>query len=152
MTTRTESEADEILKRLRASGDPIRVLQSVQQAYLLLPNPTSASQLAAYPQLDKLDSEAYRLSAFKLRARPWTAVADDGIVSALVSTYFAWDGYYFLPFLNPALFIRDMSNGDIKRAKYCSPFLVNAICALQVGLFYEHLLTLSTSIVPAVYI
>ncbi|UPX10479.1 uncharacterized protein EKO05_0001137 [Ascochyta rabiei] len=135
LTTRTESEADEIYRRLRSSGDPIRVLHFVKQAYLLLPNPGPVSQLSAHPQVERLDAEAYRLSPWKLRARPWTAVADDGLVSALISAFFAWDGYYFLPFVDQKCFIRDMRTGDIKRAKFCSPFLVNAICTIQVSPF-----------------
>lgn len=134
LVSRTESEADEIYRRLRTSGDPIRVLQSVKQAYLLLPNPGPVSELSAFPQVERLDNEAYRLSPLKLRARPWTAVADDGIVSALISSFFAWDGHYFLPFVDQECFVRDMRTSDIRRAKFCSPFLVNAICTIQVSL------------------
>lgn len=135
LTTRTDSEADEIYRRLRSVGDPIRVLHLVKQAYLLLPNPGPVSQLSAHPQVERLDNEAYRSSPLKLHARPWTAVADDGIVSSLISSFFAWDGHYFLPFIDQECFIRDMSTGNIRRAKFCSPFLVNTICTIQVSSF-----------------
>jgi hypothetical protein len=105
----------------------------VKQAYLLLLNPVPVSQLSAHPQVERIDNEAYSWSPMKLRSRPWTAVADDGIVSALISSFFAWDGYYMLPFVDQTCFIRDMTTGDIKRAKFCSPFLVNAICTIQVS-------------------
>lgn len=133
LMTRKESEADEIYRRLRSTGDPIRVLQSIKQAYLLLPNPGLVSQFSAHPHVERLDREAYLLSPMKLFARPWTAVADDGIVSSLISSFFAWDGYYFLPLVDRTMFIRDMSSGDLKKAKFCSPFLVNAICTIQVS-------------------
>lgn len=133
LATRTKPEADEIYKRLRSSGDPIRVLRSVKHAYLLLSNPSPVSKLFDHPRVTSLDSEAYQSSPFKLQARPWTAVADDGIVSSLISSFFAWDGYYFLPFVEQSTFIRDMSKGDIHRSKFCTPFLVNAICTIQVS-------------------
>jgi hypothetical protein len=87
----------------------------------------------------------------KLRARPWTAVADDGIVSALISSFFAWDGYYFLPFVDQECFIRDMNTGDIKRSKFCSPFLVNAVCTIQVSLFPYISYSLETMCYPEAY-
>jgi hypothetical protein len=109
------------------------ILQSIRQANLLLPNPDPVSQLQGYPQIEKLDAESSRWSPLKLRARPWTTVAGDGVVSELVSKFFAWDGAYMLPFIDRICFIRDMKTGDIARSQFCSPFLVSAICTLQVS-------------------
>jgi hypothetical protein len=113
--------------------DPLMTLESIRQARVLLPNPDPVSQYQGYPQIETLDAESGRWSPLKLRARPWTTVAGDGIVSALVSKFFAWDGAYILPFIERSCFIRDMQSGDLERSHFCSPFLVSAICTLQVS-------------------
>lgn len=131
--TLPDDEAGEVFRRLRANRDPLMILQSIRQANLLLPNPDPVSQLQGYPQIEKLDAESSRWSPLKLRARPWTTVAGDGVVSELISKFFAWDGAYMLPFIDRICFIRDMKTGDIARSQFCSPFLVSAICTLQVS-------------------
>ncbi|KAF7586365.1 hypothetical protein BBP40_009031 [Aspergillus hancockii] len=75
--------------------------------------------------------DAKRLSdqpLFQVPARPWTSVVtDNDFVSHLVSLWFTW----FHPFCNWVdrdRFIHDMQAGRLG-AKYCSPFLVNAILA-----------------------
>lgn len=128
-----DDEAGEIFRRLRANRDPLMVLQSIRQANLLLQNPDPVSQFQGYPQIETLDAESSRWSPLKLRARPWTKVAGDGIVSGLISKFFAWDGAYMLPFIDRFCFIRDMKTGDIEHSQFCSPFLVSAICTLQVS-------------------
>jgi hypothetical protein len=67
----------------------------------------------------------------KVKASPWTAVARRGIVSELVSSFFAWDNLLLHSFIDRDSFLRDMELGNPKEARYCSPFLVNAICATQ---------------------
>jgi hypothetical protein len=131
--TQPDDEAGEIFRRLRANRDPLIILQSIRQANLLLPNPDPVSQFQGYLQVETLDAEGSRWSPLKLRARPWTTVAGDGIVSALISKFFAWDGVYMLPFIDRICFIRDMKTGDVGQSQFCSPFLVSAICALQVS-------------------
>ncbi|KAF5856375.1 hypothetical protein ETB97_007477 [Aspergillus alliaceus] len=65
---------------------------------------------------------------FLVPAKPWTnVVADNDFVSHLVSLWFTW----FHPFFNwvdRERFIHDMQAG-LLGAKFCSPFLVNAILA-----------------------
>lgn len=133
LQTQPDDEANEIFRRLRTNRDPFVTLQSIRQAKTLLPNPDPISHFHGYPQIETLDAESSRWSPLKLRARPWTTVAGDGIVSALISKFFAWDGSYMLPFIDHTCFIRDMKTGDIARAQFCSPFLVSAICTLQVS-------------------
>lgn len=129
---RTEADSWEIFKRIRLSKDPLAVLQSVKDADLVLPNPTlvpAASDLGD-PRIRKLDDEARDSCPFHVPARPWTAVAGDGLVSELVCGIFAWDAYVY-PFFRPDAFLADMRRMDPSTAQYCSPFLVNAICAMR---------------------
>lgn len=131
--TQPEDEATEIFRRLRMNRDPLMTLQSIRHAKTLLPNPDPVSQYQGYPQIETLDAESGRWSPLKVRARPWTTVAGDGIVSALISKFFAWDGAYILPFIDRNCFIRDMKSGNLEQSQFCSPFLVSAICTLQVS-------------------
>jgi len=131
LCTSPAAEAEELFRRLRTSRDPSLVLQMARQAHLLLSGPGPTSRNVSIPEVETLDQDALRRSAFKLRARPWTTVAGDGIVSSLISSFFAWDGSYLISFIDQETFIRDMGKGNIADATFCSPSLVNAICALQ---------------------
>jgi hypothetical protein len=132
--TQPDAEAHEIFRRLRANRDPILILQSIRQARLLLPSTSHTAHYDTNPQLELLDAQGSRWSPLKLRARPWTDVAGDGIVSALISSFFSFDGIYMLPFVDRHCFVRDMNRRDGNQSQFCSPFLVNAICTLQVSL------------------
>jgi hypothetical protein len=81
--------------------------------------------------LENLDVAAMSKSTFQVHARPWTTLADDGLVSELLSSFFASDGCFYLSFVDQQYFLDDMEAGDIDMAKLCSPLLVNAICALR---------------------
>lgn len=62
-------------------------------------------------------------------ARPWTRVTDDDeFVSHLISLWLTWS-YPFFNWIDNDLFVRDMQLWHPDKAKYCSPFLVNAILA-----------------------
>jgi hypothetical protein len=144
LCTQPDAEAVELFRRLRTSQNPLSVLQVVRQAQLLLPELGPTSQTASNPEVEELDRVTLRRSAFKLRAYPWTTGAGDGIVSSLISSFFAWDGSYLISFVDQEIFIRDMSKGDIINATFCSPSLVNAICALQsVSPYPFHYLTIT---------
>ncbi|KAJ6287481.1 hypothetical protein J3E71DRAFT_209112 [Bipolaris maydis] len=128
---RPDTEAYEFFRRIRTSSDSVQVLRLVRQAHILLPNPTPTSPVSSHPEIEKLDSEALRRSPLKLRARPWTLVARDGIVSSLVSSFFAWDGNYMTPFIDLKCFLKNMDAGNLAVTEFCSPFLVNAICCVS---------------------
>jgi hypothetical protein len=81
------------------------------------------------PRLLKLNQEALETVPIKVPARPWTIVAGDGIVSELITEFFANDHLYFFPPIDRMAFLGDMQKADIENARYCSPLLVNAICA-----------------------
>ena len=79
LRTRTESEAFEILTRLRAAEDPLRVLDAVREAEIILPTPVFTGR-PSDRELLELEQEAEENSAIKVPARPWTSVAGDGLV------------------------------------------------------------------------
>jgi len=81
--------------------------------------------------LENLDVAALSKSTFQVHARPWTALANDGLVSELISSFFASEGCFYLSFVDQQHFLDDMEAGDIEMAEFCSPLLVNAICALR---------------------
>ncbi|KAG6057967.1 hypothetical protein E4U17_000671 [Claviceps sp. LM77 group G4] len=123
----------EVLTRLRAADDPIRALKTIYEAPLLLstvsrPASSSVSELLD-PRLERLELLALQESPIRVDARPWTAVASDGLVSELISSFFIWDDAFLMPMIDRDAFLADMRSGNIANAKYCSPFLVNAICA-----------------------
>jgi hypothetical protein len=125
---RPQIEACEIYKRIRASSDPLTVLRDTKAADLLLPSPVlSASDL----EIQALEAEAVANSPFAVPASPWTTVAGDGIVSDLISSFFQWDDAFLCPFIDADHLIEDMRSRDIQASKYCSPLLVNAICAFR---------------------
>jgi hypothetical protein len=126
---RSPEDSIEILARIRGSGDPVAVLQAVRQADLLL-NPETAKTTQT-PTLQKLDAEALAYSSIPVPARPWTTLAGDGIVSELITNFFQNDHGYLVPFIHRGCFIRDMRNASREETSYCSPTLLNAICALK---------------------
>jgi hypothetical protein len=50
--------------------------------------------------LENLDIAALSKSTFQVHARPWTTLADDGLVSELLSSFFASDGCFYLSFVD----------------------------------------------------
>ncbi|KAI8249364.1 hypothetical protein K4K53_013270 [Colletotrichum sp. SAR 10_77] len=133
LISRPEEEAFEIFKRLRASGDALEVLNFVRTADLLLqrrqvgddvnqetPKETTAEREEDLP-----------VSHFKVPAKPWTNLANDIIVSDLITSFFLWEAPFFLPFVDQQTFLDDMRGCSPETATHCSPLLVHAICALR---------------------
>lgn len=94
-------------------------------------NSPQAENDALSSALDIINSSALSASNLKLHAQPWTTVAGDGLVSELLSSFFAYESCYYLPFVDQECFLNDMQAGEINIAEFCSPSLVNAICALR---------------------
>ena len=129
---RPEAEAVEILRRLRATADPLATLRLVREGNPLMPRLVAADQADShYSKPLQLDQEAFRNSTIRLRARPWTNVAGDGLVSELVSSFFMWDNPFYFSFIDRECFLADMAQERIDGARYCSPLLVSAICAMR---------------------
>jgi len=129
LQTRSEPEVAEIVRRIRTSGDPLAVLRLIKDADILLEASMAGYRGAEASELRRIDADAFRRSSLKVVARPWTVIAGDGVVSELVSTFFAIEQPFFGTFVDEAYFLQDMRSGAVKTAKLCSPFLVNAICA-----------------------
>ncbi|WQF79439.1 Putative zn(2)Cys(6) fungal-type DNA-binding domain-containing protein [Colletotrichum destructivum] len=128
--TKTEDEAKEIFRRIRVSGDPLRVLESIRQAEILLPTLSTNDRLHD-SRLAKINEKALENSPIRVPAKPWTTVVDDGLVSELIADFFIWDNVSCFPAIEQTVFVDDMRAGSIKQAKWCSPVLVNAICAVR---------------------
>lgn len=123
-----------ILDRIRAEEDPIAVVRLARATELSIsagvaPNAVLAGAMRSNPRLQAIDLRALTNSPIKLSACPWTTVASDGLVSDLVASFFRWDNTFLFPFIDRDAFIMDMRGCDIENASYCSPLLVNAICA-----------------------
>lgn len=127
--TRPEKEAFDIFTRIRNSNNPVEILRLIKEADLLLLNPTTGVNVN--PRVEKLNLDALQISKLKVPYSPWTNVsgARDGIVSELISTFFAYENIFFDPSVYQEVFIEEMHGRDIDQAKYCTPLLVNAICA-----------------------
>ncbi|KAI6777639.1 uncharacterized protein J7T54_005716 [Emericellopsis cladophorae] len=53
----------------------------------------------------------------------------DGLVSELVSDYFKWENAYLFPTIDREAFLVQMTGRDTKYSSWCTPLLVNSICA-----------------------
>jgi hypothetical protein len=134
LTSRPASEAAEALAWCRnivhAVEDPLAVLEFVKNANGIPASLSIYGGIADW-ELAKIDARALEASGIGLPAQPWTSVAGDRLVSHLISSFFSWDDPCVYTFLDRELFIRDMRCGSQSQTQLCSPFLVNAICALR---------------------
>jgi hypothetical protein len=124
-----EAEAKHVYRQLRTANglQDLIHLRGVFSLSLKQQHRTSGSEnLACERDLDILAS-----SAIRVPARPWTLLAGDSLVSELVSAFFAYDHCSGIPFVDQECFLADMRAENIVQARFCSPFLVNAICALK---------------------
>lgn len=124
----------EIYRRVRVAVDPLDVVELLRGGDLLLQH--SVSERSGESEtpvvgLDSLELTSLEQSAIKVHARPWTRVAGDGLVSELISSFFAYDNGFYLSFVDQESFLEDMQAGDVANADFCSSLLVNAICALR---------------------
>ncbi|RKL02913.1 hypothetical protein BFJ68_g11702 [Fusarium oxysporum] len=127
-----ECEAQEIFNRLRSSDQPLTVLESVRQAEVLLPK-LSTNTRDSDPRLAFFDQKAFESSVIQVPAKPWTAVAGDGIVSELITDFFTWDNSYMFPVLDRVTFVDEMRAGDETEMKWCSPLLLMVERGKQFG-------------------
>jgi hypothetical protein len=129
MHVRPYQEAFEIFQRVRLGNDPLSLLQDIQHAEILLPQAISGTY--GDTELTRLDSEALEKSRLIVPSHPWTTIAGAGLVSSLISAFFETDHNYLIPLIHASSFIHDMRTKADGEAAYCSPTLVNAICALK---------------------
>lgn len=73
---------------------------------------------------DRLDVPVYQVPA-----KPWTQItSDDSLVSHLISAFINFPNVYWR-YVEEDLFLKAMVAGDLE-SDFCSPFLVNAMCAI----------------------
>lgn len=126
-------EADAIITQLRSMDDPAAMLRLARNVAppVVVPGPAFAlrDKGEANARLPAINMRALMNSKFRVSARPWTLVAGDGLVSDLISSFFTYDHPFFVPCIDRDAFLADMRSNDPANAVYCSPLLVNAICA-----------------------
>ena len=119
-----ESEALAIYRKLRLADAPASwTLQDVKDASVLL--------AATNSKVAMIHAGAPADSVLQVPAEPWTSVAGDALVSHLVSAFFKWDGPFACSFIDQKLFLRDMRHGSQANSRFCSPLLLNSLCALR---------------------
>jgi hypothetical protein len=124
-----EVEAKQVYRQLRTANglQDLIYLRGESSLSLKQNHRTSESEKPACEP----DSDVLASSAIRVPARPWTLLAGDGLVSELVSAFFTYDHCSGIPFVDQECFLADMRAEDIVQARFCSPLLVNAICALK---------------------
>jgi hypothetical protein len=120
-----ENEAQELFRRLRASNNLENLVDLVFQEHVAS---TAGDDGALVRSIEQASLEQ---STIKVRARPWTRLVGDGLASELVSSFMAFDQPFMYSFIDKERFLEDMHTGSPESARYCSPFLVNAICSLR---------------------
>jgi hypothetical protein len=124
----------EVIRRIRAGEEPCRVLRLVRDGDLLLQATALGRQEIEFDKddaLKKLNETAMQNSHIKVAAKPWTDVGGDGLVSELVSIFFDVEQPFSTAYVDRFCFLEDMKSGNPDKARFCSPALVNSICALS---------------------
>ena len=63
-----------------------------------------------------------------VKAKPWTTITDDDdLVTHLVSLFVDWEAHC-VGIVDCDSFLEGMEKGDLN-SPYCSPFVVNSMCA-----------------------
>lgn len=118
------------MQRIRRSDDPLSILYFIQHSGPVFQQAmTSPDKYNNDDRFSSLNKAALDEALVQVPARPWTIIAGDGIVSHLISTLFDREFPGLMRFIDQAAFLADMIKGDIDQATYCSPLLVNAMCA-----------------------
>lgn len=126
--TRPPDDVAEIVRRIRSSSDVLEVLRFVQDGDLTLQQ--RLQRKLPDPRRTRIEADSLQETGVRLPARPWTSVAGDGVVSDVVSRFFDIDQPFYCVMVDHSAFVSDMRAADTVAARYCSPLLLNAICAL----------------------
>jgi hypothetical protein len=121
----SETQAEVIYRRLRTASVPQHPDRVIEDYTF------SSIQNLLRSGTKEFEPKTLANNAIRVHARPWTILAGNDLVSELISAFFTHDHCFRIPFVDEICFLNDMRAGDICKAKFCSPFLVNAICALR---------------------
>jgi hypothetical protein len=133
LRTRPLVEVAEVIRRIRSNADPCKVLTLVRDGDLLLQASAmgrKGTEADVEDIVRNIDETAYHRSSIKLSAKRWTDVAGDGLVSELISIFFDIEQPFATTYVDRHCFLEDMGSEQIEDARFCSPALVNAICAM----------------------
>lgn len=144
LRTRPDREAADLLKRIRATKGTFAILDFLRYGNIdSQPSVFDTPKDSQANRLRIVDEKALKNCRIKVRARPWTTVAGDGLVSELISYFFDGDHTFLTPYFEEHGFIKDMeTGGGPGMMNYCSPLLVNMICAaasVGIRIFASHL-------------
>lgn len=127
------SEVLEIVRRIRENPDPLAVVRFIRDGDVLIHRNERRGDLDT--SADASDLEAGRSSPNQSRpllTDTWTIVADEGLVQRLVGIFFEREQPFLMSFIDKDMFLTDMqANCELRtEMQFCSPLLVNAICAV----------------------
>jgi len=129
LQTDSHTEIRRLLQVIRHPHDPADALRhfygGLDHVERHLPMPLPSLHMRS------LDAQALTQAKIKVPARPWTAVAGDGMVSHLISSFFEFEQPFLMHHIDARVFLIEMVEGDASSAEFCTPLLVNAICALS---------------------
>jgi hypothetical protein len=122
----------------RKALSPMEMITHKDNDSLRYSNASSSSGHTLAPISEDLECTAITDSTLKVQAQRWTSVAGNALVSELLSSFFVYDNCFYLSFIDRESFLHDLQTGDTESADFCSPLLVNAICALRcVGIIMD---------------
>jgi hypothetical protein len=133
LRTRPLVEVAEVIRRIRSNTDPCKVLRLVRDGDLLLEASAIGRrglETGVEDVVRKIDAAAYQACPVKVPAKPWTCVAGNGLVSELVSIFFDIEQPFGTIYVDKQCFLDEMVSAHTGNTKFCSPALVNAICAI----------------------
>lgn len=139
LTQQPETDAISILQRLRTTGNPMAVAESLRLGDSMIQKQVNSVSRHQWEELRFIDQEALAGSPVKVPALPWTSIAGDGIVSELISSFITLEHTFLFSFIDRNAFLEDMRHKSPDDAQYCSSLLVNAICSLR-SVRFDHVL------------
>jgi hypothetical protein len=128
LRSRQEPDLSHILKKMRENSDLSALLNFIRRGNLRQPTNYTVTDSRTAARLKTIDLDALQRSQLKVRAWPWTPVAGDGLVSELVTIFFAQEQPFIFALVDRDAFLTDMYASNPAEARFCSPLLVNIIC------------------------
>lgn len=126
-----EARVLETHQQSRKAVSPTEMTPHKDNDSFIHPNTSSSSDHTLAPVSEDPESIAIIESTLKVQTRPWTSIAGNELVSELLSSFFVYDNCFYFSFVDQESFLHDLQTGDTETADFCSPLLVNAICALR---------------------
>lgn len=127
----SDAQALNAFRMIRDNPNPLAVLDFLRQQDIVLPRAVPPPDVEMRSSLLKLDEAALHASLIKVQATPWTTVVGDGILSEILSEFFAWEATALYHCFDREAILDDMKRNNLDDTQYCSPLLVNAMCAAR---------------------